>query len=112
MRQLGVRQAADITILHEFAADVTVVDVSDAAAPIDRDALDPHGEAVLVCFGSHGHGSCPLNGAAAPGGATHGVVLDIERRADHQAFLDRFRQLVRPDVPIRVANNGGDRLPT
>lgn len=72
--------------------------------PIDRSFLESLGHPVVVCHGP-GENSCPmLSGEACPlADEAHGIVfmLDLER-SEHRAVLDRYKRVLRHDVPIAV----------
>ncbi len=63
------------------------------------------GHPALVCHGPHEAQLCPL--LAGKGcdkfEAAHGIVFELDLdRAQHRAIVDRYRQLGRDDLPIRV----------
>jgi hypothetical protein len=90
-----------------------LIDVAPgAAADFDRSFLERNGHPVVVCHGP-GHGSlCPiLSGAGCDSVENaHGIVfvLDLDR-PQHRAILDRYRDVVRSDVPIRAVVRPGQR---
>jgi hypothetical protein len=90
-----------------------VIDVAaGAAADFDRSFLERNGHGVVVCHGPDDGTVCPLlsgAGCDAVDGA-HGVVfaLDLDD-AQHRAILDRYREVIAPDVPIRVVVGPGQR---
>ena len=87
-------------------AGLILLDItSGRAADFDASFLERNGHAVAMCHGPD-HGTlCPLlagHGCEMVDGA-HGIVfaLDLDR-AQHRAILQRYREVTRPDVPIRV----------
>ena len=63
------------------------------------------GRPVLTCPGPPASQRCPLlRGAGCTKfGRAHGIVFKLDLgRGEHRAILRRYRQLARPDVPIRV----------
>ena len=86
--------------------------VDDAAATFDKDFLERNGHPVVVCHGPD-HGTlCPILSATGCQSVTdaHGIifVLDLDR-PQHRSILARYRDVVRPDVPIRAAVRPGQR---
>jgi hypothetical protein len=84
---------------------VILVDMPEGAS-IDSGFLESLGHSVMVCHGPP-HGTlCPILGGSscAMAESAHGVVfhLDLDR-AQHRAILARYKDLLREDVPIRVA---------
>jgi hypothetical protein len=83
-----------------------LVDIAPGAdEAFDRDFLERIGHRVAVCHGPEhatlfpllaGHGCAEVEGA-------HGIVfaLDLDR-AQHRAILRRYREVTRPEVPIRA----------
>jgi hypothetical protein len=89
--------------LHEGAV---LLDVSPGdAGEFDRATLERMGHPVRVCRGPSTEALYPL-----PGGQgcptfeqAHGVVVKLDLSRDqHRAIVRRYRQLARPEVPIRV----------
>lgn len=85
---------------------VVLLDISPGAGQtFEQDFLEKVGHPALVCHGPHETELCPL--LAGKGcdkfEAAHGIVfeLDLDRR-QHRAIVDRYRQLGRDDLPIRV----------
>jgi hypothetical protein len=82
-----------------------LLDVSAGGGSFDRVLLERFGHAVKVCHGPE-HGTlCPL---LADKGCehfenAHGVLFELDLdRAQHRAILRRYRELARPEVPIRA----------
>jgi hypothetical protein len=91
---------------------VVLLDVPPGAAgEFDRAALERMGHPVHVCHGPPAGTLCPLlGGTGCPlFERAHGIVfkLDLERD-QHREILRRYRQLARPEVPIRVLASPGD----
>ena len=81
-------------------------------ANFDRSFLERNGHPVVMCHGPD-HGSlCPLLAGAGCEKVTdaHGIVfvLDLDR-PQHRAILARYRDVIRPDVPIRAVVHPGQR---
>jgi hypothetical protein len=78
----------------------------------DRSFLERTGHDVVVCHGPEHGELCPL--LAGTGcdmvDRAHGIVfaLDLDR-AQHRAILQRYRDVTRPEVPIRVVVRPGQR---
>ena len=78
----------------------------------DRSFLERNGHDVVVCHGPGGGELCPL--LAGTGcdkvDRAHGIVfaldLDLEQ---HRAILRRYRDVTRPEVPIRAVVPPGQR---
>ncbi len=90
-----------------------LIDVAPGeAANFDRHFMERTGHPVVVCHGPD-HGSlCPiLAGVGCQAVAdAHGIVfvLDLDR-AQHRAILARYRDVMRPEVPIRAVVHPGQR---
>lgn len=71
----------------------------------DRSMLERMGHPVLTCSGPEVKQLCPLlGGEGCPKfELAHGIVfkLDLDR-PQHRAIVHRYRELARPDLPIRV----------
>lgn len=84
---------------------VILLDVAAGDGEFDREMLERFGHVVRVCHGPE-HGSlCPLlAGTGCPEFEdAHGIVFELDLdRPQHRAILERYQQLVRPDVPIRA----------
>lgn len=90
----------------ETTQGLILVDVpAGPAGEFEQETLERLGHPVLVCHGPDQGTLCPI--LAGTGcekvESAHGIVfqLDLER-PQHRAILARYRELVRPDVPIRV----------
>jgi hypothetical protein len=85
---------------------VVLLDVSPGdAGEFDRATLERMGHPVLVCHGPSPDELCPLlGGCRCPKfEQAHGIVFKLDLDRDqHRAIVRRYRQLARPDVPIRV----------
>ena len=88
---------------HEGAVLLDVSPGDDGE--FDRATLERMGHPVLVCHGPAAEELCPLlGGDGCPKfEQAHGIVfkLDLDRE-QHRSIVRRYRQLARPDVPIRV----------
>jgi hypothetical protein len=86
--------------------------VGDEEEEFDRSFLERTGHPVVVCHGP-GHGTlCPIldgTGCQMVDDA-HGIVfvLDLER-PQHRAIVQRYREVTRPDVPIRAVVRPGQQ---
>ncbi len=100
-------QGADT--MEDVTLGLTLVDVTQWNGPVD-DRLLGRPDAVLVCFGMHENGSCalPLNGRLPD---PHGVVLAVDPSTDsHLRLARRYRDLVRPDLPVSVFDSRAQAL--
>ena len=90
-----------------------LVDIAPGeSARFDREFLERNGHPVMMCPGPAEHALCPLlagTGCQMVSDA-HGIVfvLDLDRE-QHRAILDRYCDVVRPDVPIRAVVRPGQR---
>lgn len=85
---------------------VVLVDVSPGTdEQFDISFLERTGHPVMLCHGPAVMHLCPLlGGEGCPKFEdAHGIVfkLDLDR-PQHRAVLNRYRELSRPDMPIRV----------
>jgi len=88
-----------------------LVDVVDPDSEVfDRDFLERVGHRVVVCHGPEHATLCPLLAGAGCQEVddAHGIVfaLDLDR-PQHRAILRRYREVTRPDVPIRAVVRPG-----
>jgi hypothetical protein len=92
--------------MDDWHEGVVLLDVSAGdAGEFDRATLERMGHPVLVCHGPSAEASCPLlGGHGCPKfEQAHGIVFKLDlAREQHRAIVRRYRQLARPDVPIRV----------
>jgi hypothetical protein len=92
--------------MDDWHEGVVLLDVSPGeAGEFDRVALERLGHPVVVCHGPSAEAACPLlGGDGCPKfEQAHGIVFKLDLgRDEHRAILRRYRQLARPDVPIRV----------
>jgi hypothetical protein len=84
---------------------VILLDVSAGAPSFDEEMLRRLGHPVMVCHGPEHATLCPL--LAGKGCAefehAHGVIFELDLdRPQHRAIVRRYRELAKPDVPIRV----------
>jgi hypothetical protein len=86
-------------------AGVVLLDVSPGEGErFDRSFLERSGHPVLVCHGPGG-GQCPLLGddGCPKFEAAHGIVFELDLdHPQHRAIVERYRDLAREDLPIRV----------
>lgn len=82
-----------------------LLDVTSGGGQFDRSLLERFGHPVRVCHGPDHGKLCPLladKGCEAFEHA-HGVIFELDLdRPQHRAIVRRYRELARPDVPIRV----------
>jgi hypothetical protein len=82
-----------------------LLDVSAGSGSFDRELLERLGHPVRVCHGPDQGSLCPLlqgRGCEAFESA-HGVIFELDLdRPQHRAVLRRYRDLARPDLPIRA----------
>jgi hypothetical protein len=82
-----------------------LIDVTSGASDFESDFLERLGHPVRVCHGPDGAALCPLLAGI---GCTkfesaHGVIFELDLdRPQHRAILRRYRDMARPDVPIRA----------
>ncbi len=86
-------------VLHDISTGAWVIDVSEAGPSLDRSLIQPTGDVVLVCFGTHAIGDCSLD---APPQDVHGVVFETNGHPAGDSFISRFSELAKPDLQIRV----------
>ena len=98
--------------MEETPLGMILVDVTGGEEDFDRSFLERTGHTVAVCHGPD-HGTlCPmLAGTGCPKvDEAHGIVfvLDLDR-PQHRAILHRYREVMRPEVPIRAVVLPGQR---
>ena len=97
---------------HDWHQGVVLLDVLPGdAGEFDRATIERMGHPVLVCHGPGADELCPLlGGTGCPKfERAHGIVFKLDLgRPQHRAILGRYRQLARPEVPIRVLAAPGD----
>lgn len=84
---------------------IILFDAPEGGGEFDRDLLERMGHPVAVCHGPHEGELCPLlkSGECPKFDEAHGIVFELDLdRPQHRAILERYQQLVRPDVPIRA----------
>ena len=82
-----------------------LLDMASGRDAFDEELLERFGHAVKVCHGPDHGGLCPL--LAGTGCEmfenAHGVLFELDLdRPQHRAILRRYRDLARPEVPIRA----------
>jgi hypothetical protein len=89
-----------------------LVDIASGEDDFDRAFLERTGHAVVVCHGPNHATLCPMlaGTGCAKVDEAHGIVfvLDLER-PQHRAILRRYREVTRPEVPIRAVVRPGQR---
>ncbi len=84
---------------------VVLLDVLPEEGEFDRSTLERLGHPVVTCAGPEVLAICPLlGGSGCPKfEQAHGIVFELDLdRAQHRAIVHRYRELARPDLPIRV----------
>jgi hypothetical protein len=77
-----------------------------------RSFLERTGHEVIVCHGPQHDEVCPL--LAGTGcdlvGRAHGIVFELDLdREQHRAILKRYREVTKPELPIRAVVRPGQR---
>ena len=84
---------------------VVLLDVLAGEGDFDRSILERLGHPVLTCAGPEVTELCPLlGGEGCPKFENaHGIVFELDLdRPQHRAIVERYHELARDDVPIRV----------
>ena len=84
---------------------VVLLDVLADEGEFDRSILERLGHPVVTCEGPDVGALCPLlGGEGCPKfGEAHGIVFELDLdRPQHRRIVHRYRELARPDLPIRV----------
>jgi hypothetical protein len=85
---------------------VVLLDISPGAGEaFERSFLEKVGHPALVCHGPHEGTLCPLleGKGCADFEAAHGIVFELDLdRPQHRAIVQRYRELGREGMPIRV----------
>ena len=82
-----------------------LLDVTSGRDAFDEDLLERFGHVVKVCHGPDQGSLCPLLAGAGCEDFenAHGVLFELDLdRPQHRAILRRYRDLARPEVPIRA----------
>jgi hypothetical protein len=92
--------------MDDWHEGVVLLDVPPGAeGEFDREMLERMGHPVLVCHGPEAETTCPLlTGQGCPlFEQAHGIVFKLDTGVEqHRAIVERYRQLARPGLPIRV----------
>jgi hypothetical protein len=90
-----------------------LVDIAEGdGATFDRGFLEKIGHPVEICHGPEDGETCPLLAGAGcePVTSAHGIVFSLDLdRPQHLDILERYRDVVNPDVPIRAVVKPGQR---
>lgn len=89
-----------------------LLDVMSGEGEFDKSFLERVGHPVTVCNGPDVGAVCPLlGGEGCPKyEEAHGIVFELDLdRSQHRAIVERYRQLGREDLPIRVVVRPGQR---
>jgi hypothetical protein len=85
---------------------VILLDIAEGEAEqFDQDLLERFGHPVIVCHGPAPGTGCPLlkGDGCQKFDDAHGIAFQLDLdRSQHRAILERYRDLARPEVPIRV----------
>ena len=84
---------------------LVLLDVLPGEGTFDRSILERMGHPVIECSGPELKTLCPLLGGEGCDkfDRAHGIVFELDLdRPQHRAIVERYRQLGRPDLPIRV----------
>jgi hypothetical protein len=99
--------------MDETPLGMILIDVVEGAdEAFDRSFLERTGHPVVVCHGPDHATLCPIlagTGCSMVDEA-HGIVfvLDLDR-PQHRAIVHRYREVTRPEVPIRAVVRSGQR---
>jgi len=91
-------------------AEGVILDVTPGDARIDAEFLERLGHPVLVCHGPHERQLCPIlkNSTCRLVEQAHGVIFQLDLdRPEHQTVLERYREVLAEDVPLRVVVKPG-----
>jgi hypothetical protein len=91
--------------MEERTGGVVLLDVLGDDAAFDTSILERLGHPVVACGGPEIKTLCPLlGGAGCPKfEQAHGIVFELDLdRPQHRAILQRYGELSRDDMPIRV----------
>ena len=94
-----------MTTATDESGGVVLLDVLAGEGEFDRSILERLGHPVLTCAGPQVQELCPLlGGEGCPKfERAHGIVFELDLdRPQHRAIVERYRELARDDVPIRV----------
>lgn len=99
--------------MEQTPLGMILVDVaSGEEETFDRSFLERTGHPVVVCHGPEHASLCPiLSGAGCQMvDDAHGIVfvLDLER-PQHRAIVKRYREVTKPEVPIRAVVHPGQK---
>jgi hypothetical protein len=89
----------------EQQGGVVLLDVMPDEGAFDRSILERLGHPVIVCSGPEVKKLCPLLGGVGceKFDQAHGIVFELDLdRPQHRAVVERYRELGRADLPIRV----------
>lgn len=101
-----------MTTNPDHMGGVVLLDVLAGAGDFDRSMLERLGHPVVTCGGPDVKTLCPiLGGEGCPKfDQAHGIVFELDLdRPQHRAIVDRYRQLGRDDLPIRVVVQPGQQ---
>jgi len=100
-------------MVDEAQEGMILLDITSADDGFDRDLLERFGHAVKVCHGPAHGALCPLlaEKGCADFEQAHGVLFELDLdRPQHRAILRRYRELARPEVPIRAIVTSGQAV--
>jgi hypothetical protein len=82
-----------------------LLDMGSGRDAFDAELLERFGHVVKVCHGPDHGALCPLLAGAGCDifESAHGVLFELDLdRPQHRAILRRYRDLARPEIPIRA----------
>lgn len=85
-------------------------DIPWGQEPVDRRFLEQLGHPVRVCHGPPPGRLCPIlkEGHCPLAEDAHGIVFEFDLdRPQHRAILDRYKNVLRDDIPIHVVVRPG-----
>lgn len=99
--------------MEEEPGGYILFDVPEGVEPADAEFLERLGHPVKVCHGPAPGKLCPiLSGEGCPlASGAHGIVFELDLdRPQHRAILRRYVEVLRSDLPIRVAVRPGQEV--
>lgn len=89
----------------QAAGGVVLLDVLAGQGEFDRRVLERLGHPVMTCAGPDIDKLCPLLGGEGceKFEQAHGIVFELDLdRPQHRDIVQRYEELARPDLPMRV----------
>ena len=91
--------------MGEEREGVVLLDVLGGEGEFDQSILERLGHPVVVCHGPEAQHLCPLLGGSGceKFEQAHGIVFELDLdRPQHRQIVQRYKELSREDLPIRV----------